>query len=149
MSPRAVPATIATMRLVDPPPGIPLEHFGGEVRFSAAAAFGPGRRYWTVAGTTIVTGEQLLLVMPAEREAPPQVVLAAALEDTSVRSRPWWSFGTGLYLEVGDQSFTVEPEPFHGSTVTPAHISRARRAAAELEKALMERPLEGSIDAER
>ena len=137
------------MRLVDPPPGIPLEHFGGDVRFSAAAAFGPGRRYWTVAGTTIVTGEQLLLVMPAEREAPPQVVLAAALEDTSVRSRPWWSFGTGLYLEVGDQSFTVEPEPFHGSTVTPAHISRARRAAAELEKALMERPLAGSIDAKR
>jgi hypothetical protein len=137
------------MRLVDSPPGIPLEHFSGEVRFSAAAAFGPGRRYWTATGTAIVTGEQLLLVMPAERDAPPRVVLAAALEDTSVRSRPWWSFGTGLSLKVGNQHFTVEPKPVYGSTVTPALIRRARRAAAELESALMERPLAASMDAER
>jgi hypothetical protein len=137
------------MRLVDSPPGIPLENFDGEARFSAVAAFGPGRRYWTMAGTAIVTGEQLLLVMPVDRDASPRVVLAAALQDTSVRSRPWWSFATGLYLEVGDRGFTVEPEPLYGRTVTPARIRRARRAAAELESALMPRPLSGSHDAER
>ena len=125
------------MRLVDAPGGTALEEpLADEPLLEVSAAFGPGRRYWTMLGTAIVTAERLLLVMPADGDGPRRLVVEAPTSEVTVLAKPRWSFGTGLFLGVGDDRYTVEPEPLYGHAATPGRIRRARQAAGELERAL-------------
>jgi hypothetical protein len=123
------------MRLVAAPEGTPFEpSASGETVIELPAAFGPGRRYWTMDGLAIVAAGQLVLVLADG--GPPRAVLSAPLADVSVQSKPRWSFGTGLYLEIAGEHYTVEPEPLYGHAATPGRIKRARQAARDLERAL-------------
>ncbi len=123
------------MRLVAAPEGTPFQPpTSEETVIELTAAFGPGRRYWTMDGSVIVTAGQLMLVLVDGGQ--PRTVVSAPLTDVSVLSKPRWSFGTGLYLEIAGERYTVEPEPLSGHAATPGRIKRARQAARDLERAL-------------
>lgn len=125
------------MRLVEPPAGNTLDDMlVEEPRLEYGAAFGPGRRYWTTKGEAIVTDRELLLVLPRDNEGRRRVALAASISQVTTIEKPRWSFGTGLFVAVGEDHYTVEPEPLYGRAVTPGRLRRAREAARELERAL-------------
>lgn len=125
------------MRLAESPRGTPFQGLATEPEFEAVAAFGPGRRYWTMAGTVLIGDRHLWLVLPPEdAAAPPRLVVSEPIEGVSVVAKPRWSFGTGLYLRIGDDMYTLEPQPIYGHATTPGRIRRAREAVREFELAL-------------
>lgn len=132
------------MRLVKSPPGTPFEGAPEEPAFEAVAAFGPGRHYWTMAGAALIAGGRLSLIMPARAEEPPRLVLSEPVERVRVLAKPRWSFGAGLYLGIGEDTYTLEPEPLGGGAATPRRIRRAREAVREFESALAEAQASGS-----
>ncbi len=125
------------MRLTESPPGEPFEEPETDPDFDAHAAFGPGRRYWTMSGRVLISDGRLLLVMPEGDGRPPRVVLSAPVSVVTVESKPWWSFGTGLYLNVQGETYTVEPGSFYPSA-SVGKVRRARSSASEFEAALAE-----------
>ena len=58
-------------------------------------------------GTAIVTADRLLLVMPADGDGARRLVVEAPIAEVTVLAKPRWSFGTGLFLGVGDDRYTV------------------------------------------
>lgn len=124
------------MRLVDSPQGTPFEPPQAEPQFEARAAFGPGRHYWTMNGLAVVDDGRLRLVIPDESGEPANVVVEAPLETVKITSKPWYSFGTGLFLKIGPDEYTVEPDPIYPGGASPGKIRRARQAARELQAAL-------------
>jgi hypothetical protein len=123
------------MRLAQSPPGQPFEAPRGEPDFDSAAAFGPGRRYWTMSGRVLISDGDLLLVMPEEDARPARVVVSAPVGAVTVRSKPWWSFGAGLLLNVEGDDFTVEPASFYpGASV--GKVRGARESVRDFEAAL-------------
>lgn len=126
------------MRLVESPPGMPFERPPGAPAFEAVAAFGPGRRYWTMAGMALIAGGRLSLVLCDREGTPARVVVDEPVEQVRVIDKPRWSFGTGLYLGIGDETYTLEPEPIAGRPVTRGRIRGARNAVRDFERALAE-----------
>ena len=60
----------------------------------------------------------------------------ATTPEFEVVAKPVWSFGAGLYLRIGDDTFTLEPESIYGRGATPGRIRAARRRVREFEHAL-------------
>ena len=124
------------MRLLKSPPGTPFEPPQAEPRFAAPAAFGPGRHYWTMNGLALVEEDRFRLVLPDENGEPATVVVEAPLGTVKVESKPWWSFGTGLFLKIGTDAYTVEPNPIATHGTSPKRIREARQSASDLQAAL-------------
>jgi hypothetical protein len=38
--------------------------------------------------------------MPEHNGEPARLVVSAPVDDVEVELKPWWSFGTGLYLNI-------------------------------------------------
>ena len=123
------------MRLVASPPGQPFQAPESEPEFESSAAFGPGRRYWTMSGRVLISDGQLLLVMPEDNGEPARLVVSASVDDLEVESKPWWSFGTGLYLNIQGDHYTVEPSSFYPAA-SVGKVRRARDSVRDLETAL-------------
>jgi hypothetical protein len=124
------------MRLVEAPPGTPFEPPSVPPEFESRAAFGPGRRYWTMDGTALIGAGRLSLVMAAADGDGSRVVVSAPVEQVEVISKPRWSFGTGLYLRVGGREVTLEPEPIYVNGTSPKRVRRARQRVRDFELAL-------------
>lgn len=127
------------MRLVKPPTGTPLtpeaEAALAEAEFVVQAAFGPGRRYWTMSGLVAIDRGVLRMVLAVDADETSRVVVEAPLESVRVLAKPWWSFGAGLYLEAAGERYTIEPRSFY-PLATPGKIASARDATSELEALL-------------
>jgi hypothetical protein len=123
------------MRLVASPPGQPFQAPESEPEFDSSAAFGPGRRYWTMSGRVLISDGRLLLVMPEENGEPARLVVSASVDEVEVESKPWWSFGTGLYLNVQGDYYTVEPSSFYPAA-SAGRARKARTSVREFEAAL-------------
>ena len=123
------------MRLVASPPGQPFQAPESEPEFESSAAFGPGRRYWTMSGRVLISDGRLLLVMPEENGEPARLVVSASVDEVEVESKPWWSFGTGLYLNVQGAHYTVEPSSFYPAA-SAGRARKARTSVREFEAAL-------------
>ena len=117
-------------------PGDPFEPPATAPEYEAVAAFGPGRRYWTMAGTALISGGRLQLVTPEDEQGSARLVVSEPVDEVEVVAKPVWSFGTGLYLRIGDETFTLEPESIYGHGATPGRIRAARRRVREFEQAL-------------
>jgi hypothetical protein len=62
-------------------------------------------------------------------------VVSASVADVEVESKPWWSFGTGLYLNVQGDYYTVEPSSFYPAA-SAGRARKARTSVREFEAAL-------------
>jgi hypothetical protein len=97
-----------------------------------------GRGYITRHGALFVEGGEVGLIKPGDEPLPKRILAAESARDVRVLAKPWWSFGTGMSIQIGDTKFTVEPDAIYQGVgfVTPRKIRRARASVREFETAL-------------
>jgi hypothetical protein len=90
-----------------------------------------------MSGRVLISDGRLLLVMPEDNGEPARLVISASVDEVEVESKPWWSFGTGLYLNIQGDHYTVEPSSFYPAA-SAGRARKARNSVREFEAALAE-----------
>jgi hypothetical protein len=96
------------------------------------------RRYVTRHGLLAIGGGKVILGVPGDKPGDGTIVTCRPIADVAILSKPWYSFGTGMLVRIGDTSYTLEPEAIdHGPAFAILRRIRvARESVAAFERAL-------------